>query len=236
MELKRVFFLDREVVISSKEQIIKFILSSLKQGKILKIFTLNPETWLKTKDLDFDDDVLWIPESISVYYAMVFLGRKGCRLPGIDLVSSLLRNNFFNVISWGGKDEDCKILKNNWTHLNFKSKIIEAFDGFSENQQELIKLIAKTKKAIVLVGKGAGLQERNITQIAIKKNPCVYFGIGGALDIFSMKKTRAPSIMVKFGFEFLWRILFEPRRLIRIINCYPVFFIEVLRSKFCIKK
>ncbi|MBG98398.1 hypothetical protein CL659_04695 [bacterium] len=236
MDLKKVFFLDREIVISNKEQIIEFISSCSKQNRNLKVFTLNPETWLKTKDLDFGDDVLWIPESIAVYYAMIFLGVKARRLPGIDLVSSLLKENFFNVICWGGNDQDCKSLKNNWVYLNFNSKIIEAFDGFSENQKEVIGLISKTKKAIVLVGKGAGLQEREIMQIATKKTSCVYFGVGGALDVFSMKKTRAPLIMVKFGFEFLWRIFFEPRRLIRIINCYPAFFSKVLRSKFCTKK
>ncbi len=236
MDLKKVQFLDREVVVSKEEEIIKKIIHSLKNKKTMNIFTLNPETWSKTRNMKFDKNVFWIPESVSVYYAMAFLGFKPLRIPGIDLVERLLKDNNLNIVCWGGKDDDSKKLIENWKNLGFSSMVIGAFNGFSENSKDVEVLIKKNNNVVLLVGKGAGLQEKEILHISKNLNSCISFGVGGSLDVFLGKKKRAPRIMSRFGFEYLWRIFFEPRRLIRIMNSYPRFFIEVLKSKFCIKK
>ncbi len=236
MELKKVQFLDREIIVSKEEKIIKKIVHSLKNRKKMNIFTLNPETWSKTRNIKFDQDVFWIPESVSVYYSMIFLGIESLRIPGIDLVSRLLKENNLNVVCWGGRRDDCKKLLSGWKGLNFSARIIGAFDGFSSNSKDVEDLIKKNKDVVLLVGKGAGTQEKDILRISKNLNACVSFGVGGTLDIFLGKKKRAPSVISQFGFEYLWRIFFEPRRLIRIVNSYPGFFIEVLKNKFCIKK
>tara|TARA_B100000029_G_scaffold516298_1_gene628523 strand:- start:1789 stop:2499 length:711 start_codon:yes stop_codon:yes gene_type:complete len=236
MGLKKNQFLDREIVVSSKEKILEEIINFVKSKKTINIFTLNPETWKKTKQFKFGKNVFWIPESISIYYSMIFLGMKPLRVPGFDLVSFLLKHNSFNVVCWGGKKEDCHKLISNWSNLDFSSRIIGAFDGFSSNSEEVKELVNKNKDVILLVGKGAGVQEKSILEISKDLDSCISFGVGGTLDVFLGKKNRAPRFMTHFGFEYLWRVFFVPKRLIRIINSYPEFFVEVLKNKFCIRK
>ena len=48
-------------------------------------------------------------------------------------------------------------------------------------------------------------------------------GIGGAVDILAGTKTRAPLWMRKAGFEWLWRLLGQPNRFIRILKAIIIF-------------
>ena len=48
-----------------------------------------------------------------------------------------------------------------------------------------------------------------------KLNVGVCHGVGGSFDIMAGKIRRAPPLMQKMGFEWLYRVLQEPRRLWR---------------------
>lgn len=47
---------------------------------------------------------------------------------------------------------------------------------------------------------------------------CVMIGLGGSLDVFAGEVKRAPKIFIRFGLEWFYRLLREPRRLGRMMK------------------
>lgn len=84
--------------------------------------------------------------------------------------------------------------------------------------------IADLEPDVVAVALGQGKQERII---AAHRNEWpsakILIGVGGAVDVLAGKKRRAPKLLRRFGFEWLWRLIHEPRRLRRIVNAVIVF-------------
>jgi len=77
---------------------------------------------------------------------------------------------------------------------------------------------------IILVGFGAPRQDiwitENMPKIATTK---IAAGVGGTFDFMSGKIKRAPKIMRSFGLEWLWRLILQPSRLLRINRAIIVF-------------
>jgi N-acetylglucosaminyldiphosphoundecaprenol N-acetyl-beta-D-mannosaminyltransferase len=70
-------------------------------------------------------------------------------------------------------------------------------------------------KPLVLVGLGAGRQDEWIAQNREFLGGGVVIGVGSALDFVAGTRSRAPKLFQKLGFEWLWRMLLEPKRLWR---------------------
>ena len=79
--------------------------------------------------------------------------------------------------------------------------------------------IKKTKPDVLFVAYGCPAQELWISR-NLKKCQSVKFaiGLGGTFDFIAGKKKRAPKILRKLGFEWLWRLSIEPSRINRIGN------------------
>lgn len=87
--------------------------------------------------------------------------------------------------------------------------------GFFSKKMEhnIVRMIAKSKPHIVLVGMGIPNQE-----LFIKRNwkhlpRAVYWGVGGVFYYLSQEKSRAPVWMRKYCMEWLYRFIQEPKRL-----------------------
>jgi len=70
---------------------------------------------------------------------------------------------------------------------------------------------------IILVGFGAPRQDiwiaKNLAKIS---NAKIAAGVGGTFDFMSGKMKRAPKFMRSLGIEWLWRLILQPTRLLRI--------------------
>ncbi|MFA6307634.1 MAG: WecB/TagA/CpsF family glycosyltransferase [Patescibacteria group bacterium] len=77
---------------------------------------------------------------------------------------------------------------------------------------------------IILVGLGAPTQDiwisENIQQIP---NVKIAAGIGGTFDFMSGKIKRAPKLLQSLGLEWLWRLILQPKRLLRINRAIFIF-------------
>lgn len=84
---------------------------------------------------------------------------------------------------------------------------------------------------LVLMAFGAPKQELLIARIAEQVRPAVLLGIGASLDFIAGTVKRAPPLFRKTGFEWLYRLGQEPRRLWRryLVND-PKFALILLRS------
>ena len=91
--------------------------------------------------------------------------------------------------------------------------------------------IAAVQPDLVLMAFGAPKQELLIAHIAERVKPAVLLGIGASLDFIAGTIKRAPPLFRKTGFEWLYRLGQEPRRLWRryLVND-PKFALILLRS------
>lgn len=88
--------------------------------------------------------------------------------------------------------------------------------GFEQDDSEcrrIVQLIAKAKPDLLLIGLGAPKQELWIEKHASQLEAKVALCVGATIDFLAGEKTRSPVWMQKIGFEWLHRLLSEPKRL-----------------------
>jgi len=88
--------------------------------------------------------------------------------------------------------------------------------GEQENE-EIVKKINKVKPNLLFVAYGAPWQERWIYENLEKLNVNLATGIGGAIDEFAHGKV-TPNVFRNNGFRWLWRLIREPSRVMRIFR------------------
>ena len=102
--------------------------------------------------------------------------------------------------------------------------------GSAENEAVLEEINA-TAPDILLVGLGMPLQERWLTQNRHRLDARVALSGGAVFDYASRRVRRGPRILTERGFEWLARLLNEPRRLWRrYLLGNPLFLLRVLRQ------
>lgn len=95
-----------------------------------------------------------------------------------------------------------------------------------EEQDEIMRMIEKERPAVVAVCLGAPKQELWIHENQEFLGKCgvsVAAGLGGTVDFVSGDVSRAPQIVRAMGFEWLYRLCREPKRLKRQITTLPAF-------------
>jgi N-acetylglucosaminyldiphosphoundecaprenol N-acetyl-beta-D-mannosaminyltransferase len=105
-------------------------------------------------------------------------------------------------------------------------RVVGTDAGWSSDDDaaRIIAKINECKPHLLLVAFGAPKQDewiaKYLPQIPSVK---VAMGIGGTFDFIAGTQTRAPKIMRKFGLEWLYRLVREPKRFKRIFNAVIVF-------------
>ena len=90
--------------------------------------------------------------------------------------------------------------------------------GFEANPEELRKLLEVCngwKADILCVGLGAPKQEMWADEYCNRLETGAILCFGAAIDFMAGEIVRAPKLVSKVGFEWLWRLLMEPRRMWR---------------------
>lgn len=112
--------------------------------------------------------------------------------------------------------------------------IVGTFDGYRINNSktELISDLEAKKPQLILVGIGFPRQEKLLSELAGLLVSGVLIGEGGTFDYqsFGGKIKRAPIWMRKIGLEWLWRLLLQPKRIVR-QAAIPRFIWKVYRSR-----
>lgn len=161
------------------------------------------------------------------------------RLPGTDFFEYLPTNKTINVFLYGAKEENCLLaIKNIETHYPF-IKICGHINGYSDmDDEEIVDIINDSNADIVIVCFGCPKQEYWIKNNFEKIQTKVIFGNGGSIDFWSGNIKRAPRFIIKFGFEWLFRLFvsFSLKRLKRQIKLIA-FLYKYKKKKYdvCIK-
>jgi N-acetylglucosaminyldiphosphoundecaprenol N-acetyl-beta-D-mannosaminyltransferase len=97
----------------------------------------------------------------------------------------------------------------------------------------LINELVNKNPDIVFVALGSPRQELWINKIKERVGSKLYMGVGAVFDFYTGKKKRAPILFQRIGFEWFWRLLNEPKRLITryLCNDLPFFMRQLIRIK-----
>jgi N-acetylglucosaminyldiphosphoundecaprenol N-acetyl-beta-D-mannosaminyltransferase len=82
-------------------------------------------------------------------------------------------------------------------------------------ERELAELVAEKKPDLMWVGLSTPKQERFMSEYLPKLETTVMFGVGAAFDFHSGRVRQAPRWIQRSGFEWLYRMCTQPRRLAR---------------------
>jgi N-acetylglucosaminyldiphosphoundecaprenol N-acetyl-beta-D-mannosaminyltransferase len=83
----------------------------------------------------------------------------------------------------------------------------------SEEESDLIAKVSETKPDLMWVGLSTPKQERFMAQYLSKLDVAVMLGVGAAFDFHSGRVRQAPRWIQRSGFEWLYRLCSQPRRL-----------------------
>lgn len=100
-----------------------------------------------------------------------------------------------------------------------------------ETQQAIVEKIQQARPDFLIVGLGAPKQEIWIYRHQRLLGATVSLGLGASIDFLAGKVRRAPRFMSNYGFEWLFRLALEPRRLAgRYLVRDPRFLLVIMRQ------
>lgn len=104
--------------------------------------------------------------------------------------------------------------------------------GWTETRaHEVVEALQGFRPELVIIGLGMPLQEHFISSNRAALPPAVYATVGGAIDQISGVQPMAPRWIGKFGVEWLWRLVRQPRRLAHRYLVEPIKLAAVLVRK-----
>ncbi len=202
------------------------------------IYTPNSEIIMVAyRDKQFCDvlnsaDVL-LADGIGVVYASKIVGNPiGERAAGYDTACEVLRK----LASYGasvylfGSAEGVAVKAGEEICKRYPGiKIAGVSNGYfdDEREKEIIKDINDKKPDVLFVCLGAPKQEKWIHNHKDELDFGVAMGIGGSLDVFAGTVKRAPEFYQKHGIEWLYRLIKQPKRFVRMLDL-PKFGLKVL--------
>ncbi|MCC6276293.1 MAG: WecB/TagA/CpsF family glycosyltransferase [Oligoflexia bacterium] len=159
------------------------------------------------------------------------------RYSGADFMTDFFRatpneKHFF----LGSTQQVLDKIKLRFPHLNAEY-FSPPFKGhFDQNElQDHRQRVLESRARFVWVGLGAPKQENYVLTQAPQTKGVVWLAVGAAFDFLSGQKARAPQFWQKYGLEWAWRLVQEPKRLgPRYLKTNPLFVLaaakEVLRN------
>lgn len=204
------------------KKVIEFVLD----GKQHKIMYVNADCLLLSLKNKFYQQVinkadLVYADGIGVVWGARILGHHlPGRSTGADFVPDFCKvfaDHDLGIYLIGAREgvaeEAANRLKMKVPHL----KIVGTHHGYfaKEDRERIIASINNAKPHILLVGFGAPYQEMWIDEHATRLQASVIWGVGGLFDFLSGRTRRGPQLLLNHGFEWLCRLIVEPRRLWR---------------------
>lgn len=205
------------------------------------IFAPNVEFVMKAQeDEEFfnilKESDLATPDSIGIMIGAKLQGKKfKARIPGQAYFREVVRvgekeNWTFYLL--GGLPGIAEQAKQNLLTIFPNLKIIGLHDGYLEGnvEEQVIEEINFLQPNVLFVAMGAPKQEKWIYKNRNKLKVDVAAGQGGTFDYEAGRIKRAPKFIQKIGMEWLWRLILQPSRIVRML-ALPKFIIQLVFSK-----
>ncbi|MGG4034110.1 WecB/TagA/CpsF family glycosyltransferase [Paenibacillus cisolokensis] len=177
------------------------------------------------KDKEFrealDRSDICTPDGMPLVWALRKLGYKDQdRVDGPNLMLELCKLSKvkgYKIYLYGSTNETLdkleKKLLDLYPGVNIVGKHSPPFRKLNASEEEaVVKLINSSEPDIVFVGLGCPKQEVWMLQNKDRING-IMIGVGAAFDFISGNIKRAPKRMQNLGLEWLYRLMFNPRKL-----------------------
>lgn len=229
----------------TRQEVLEKISDFLNGNVLRQIATVNPEFILTAQK---DDEFKKILNASDLNVADGFglnlvFWRKGERLrerlAGADLVEDILKMAQAQKLSvfvackkegLSSSEEVKNILKAKFDGLEVGGEDIDTNRSLDYARDDKNNI---NQYNIVFVNFGAPNQEKFIYSLKDKKDSKMRLaiGVGGSFDFLTNKLKRAPVLVRRFGLEWLYRLIQQPKRMKRIWNAVIIFPIKIIFQK-----
>ncbi|CAM3848309.1 WecB/TagA/CpsF family glycosyltransferase [Aeromicrobium ponti] len=237
--MKKEQYLGVNVSVMTYDEILDDLRSRISEGKQSTVIAVNPEKVITAnknplvKEL-INESTYQIPDGIGMILASkVKGGSLKERVTGVDMMERLLRfaaEEGHGVFFYGAKEEVVSEAKRKLEERFPTLNIAGYENGYTKDNQALVDKINASGAKLLFVALGSPKQELWIKENMKHLNVKVFQGVGGSFDVFSGRTKRAPEFYRRFGLEWLYRLMKEPKRIKRQMNL-PKFLIRVLFSR-----
>ena len=249
-DLNKKYLLDDIPIYSDNEENLKVKIKNILDNKIkpLQIVTLNID-FLRIANIDKEfkeickNSHIVIPDGIGIVLLLKLKFKLDIlRITGNDILKIILNLSGVNKLKiafLGSSKSTLLKIKNaiQENKLNVEvTNLISPPLNFEEDEnlnKEVIEQLSKSKPDILFVALGCPRQEKWIDKYKDDIGFKLGIGIGAALDFFAGSKKRSPVVFQRFGLEWVWRLISEPKRLFRryVLNDIPFFIKKVIEIK-----
>jgi len=224
-----------------EDEVLEYILLGLENDRQKYfIVTPNPEILvLARNDTDYkkilNSAKIALPDGIGVMIAGKLLNKElKEKITGVDLVESICRAVEEKPITVGFLGAGPAVAEQTAECLRRKLPNLKVvFAARGDPDDKTVSIIKDSKKEIdiLFVAFGSPKQEiwiyENLEKLPVK----VVIGVGGAFDFISGKVKRAPAFIRNMGFEWLFRLIYQPWRAKRQFALVEFIFL-VLQERF----
>jgi N-acetylglucosaminyldiphosphoundecaprenol N-acetyl-beta-D-mannosaminyltransferase len=179
---------------------------------------------------------LVVPDGAGVVWAARHHGYSMPeRVAGYDLVQNLLAkaaDKGYRIYMFGSAPGIVEKAKLAAEQKYNGVQIVGTRDGYftAKDEPEIIESIIASKPDILLAALGVPKQEKWLHNNLAVLNIPLSIGVGGSFDVMAGNVKRAPLWMQEANIEWLYRLLSQPQRIIRMM-ALPHFMLKVVRAK-----
>jgi len=177
------------------------------------------------------------PDGAGIVWATATLNRPLAeRVTGIDIINSvcqLATKKGYSLYLLGSFPGVAKEASLNLAKRYPGLKVVGNHHGYfvpkfrtdnpnnkNKEEAEIIREIKEKKPDVLLVGMGMPKQEKWIAKNLNRLNVPVCMGVGGSFDVLSGKIPRAPLWMQRHGMEWVYRLIKQPKRVLRVLALF----------------
>jgi len=220
------------------EQAVQKALALMEERNGGYVVTPNAEiAWICRKDPAVGalvaNAALVLADGVGITLGAKMLGRPlQVRVPGSDFIVQLferMAENGQSVFLYGAKPGVAQTAGVRIMEQFPGLRVVGTADGYGDSGQ-VVEAIRAAQPDLLLVCLGAPKQEQWMAAHQGSLNTGLMAGLGGMLDVFAGIVERAPEWCRKWGVEWLYRLLKEPRRAKRMLKL-PLFLFAVIGER-----
>lgn len=241
--MKRICFLGYPLDVASMQETVQVIDEAIAQNKFTQHVVVNVAKLVNMQtDAQLDAsvrecDIINI-DGMGVVLGARFLGHSVTeRVAGVDLFHELLEmsaHQGYSVFLLGAEDEIVKETARRVQQLYPGLKLAGYHHGyFWDDEQTMVDKIRESGAQLLFVAITSPKKENFINKWREELGVTFVMGVGGTFDVVAGKVKRAPLWMQKYGLEWLYRVIQEPRRMWkRYLVTNTKFALMLLKAKF----
>jgi len=225
MRNKRIHILNCPIDALTMQETLNFIDFAIRNNSHIHHAVVNAAKLVKMqKDKELYDSVISADiinaDGMAVIWTSKILGKPlPERVTGIDLMQELVKLAYkrgYKIFFFGAEEEVVRKVVEKYSE-EYSPEIIAGYrNGYYSKEEEplIAKQIAESGANILFVAISTPKKERFLYKYKdVLKNVNFIMGVGGSFDVVAGKVKRAPKWMQKYGLEWFYRFLQEPKRM-----------------------